>query len=187
MNSFYNESELRKLGFKKIGKNVMISRKASIYSPDTITIGNNVRIDDFCILSGNIEMGSHIHISAYVALYGKNGIFIEDFVGISTRSSVFSESDDYSGESLTTPVVPASYRKTQGGAVYIHKYSLIGSSSIVLPGVTVKEGCSFGCFSLINHDPDPWSINVGIPFHKIGDRKKDLLKCEKQFLREYEI
>ena len=45
--SFYSESELKRLGFKSVGKNVLLSRKSSIYLPEKITIGNNVRIDDF--------------------------------------------------------------------------------------------------------------------------------------------
>lgn len=76
MNSFYSKEELQNIGFKKIGENVLISKKASIYSPQNIIIGNHVRIDDFTILSGEIEMGDYVHISAYVALYGKYGIKI---------------------------------------------------------------------------------------------------------------
>ena len=53
---FYTNIELQTLGFKAVGKNVFISNKASIYSPHLIEIGDNVRIDDFCILSGNINL-----------------------------------------------------------------------------------------------------------------------------------
>ena len=52
MDSFYSRSELEHIGFATIGKNVLLSRKASIYSPAMISIGDNVRIDDFCILFG---------------------------------------------------------------------------------------------------------------------------------------
>ena len=97
MTSFYSAQELQKIGFKAIGENVKISRKTSIYSPERISIGNNVRIDDFCILSGTISIGSHIHISAYVALYGAMGIVIEDYSGISPKSVVYSAMDDFSG------------------------------------------------------------------------------------------
>lgn len=48
---FYSREQLEKIGFKSLGKNVLISDKSSIYSPENISIGNNVRIDDFCILS----------------------------------------------------------------------------------------------------------------------------------------
>ena len=66
--SFYSQKELTSIGFKSIGTNVLISKKASFYSPEEISIGNNVRIDDFCILSGKITLGSNIHISAFCAL-----------------------------------------------------------------------------------------------------------------------
>ena len=92
MTSYYSEEELKKFGFCKIGKNVFISRKSSIYGCENISIGNNVRIDDFCILSGHIEIGNYIHIAAFTALYGgKDGIFIEDFANLSSRISVYSK------------------------------------------------------------------------------------------------
>ncbi len=64
MNSFYSRKELLSLGFKKIGKDVLISRKASFYNIEKIEIGNNVRVDDFSILSGKIKIGSYVNISA---------------------------------------------------------------------------------------------------------------------------
>ena len=60
--SFFSESELKAIGFLKYGKNVLVSRKASIYNPEQMILGDNIRIDDFCILSGNIKLGSYIHI-----------------------------------------------------------------------------------------------------------------------------
>ncbi len=48
---FYTRKELERIGFKSIGENVLISDKTSIYSPQNISIGNNVRIDDYCVLS----------------------------------------------------------------------------------------------------------------------------------------
>ena len=53
--SFYKKEDLYKLGLKDLGKNVFISKKCSIYTPENISIGDNVRIDDFCILSGHIR------------------------------------------------------------------------------------------------------------------------------------
>lgn len=58
--SFYSEEELRALGFKSIGKGCRISRKACFYGVESMSVGDNVRIDDFCILSGSITLGSHI-------------------------------------------------------------------------------------------------------------------------------
>ena len=50
-NSFLSTEELSKLSFKSVGSNVFVSRYAKFYGVEQIIIGNNVRIDDFCILS----------------------------------------------------------------------------------------------------------------------------------------
>ena len=73
MDSFYTEEELKTLGLKHYGKNVKISRKAMIYNTDQIEIGNHVRIDDFCILSGRIQFGDYIHIGVFTQLSGSTG------------------------------------------------------------------------------------------------------------------
>jgi len=54
--AYYTEEQLQNLGFKYIGKNVKISDKASIYNCDQIEIGDNSRIDDFCVVSGKIKI-----------------------------------------------------------------------------------------------------------------------------------
>lgn len=183
MTSFYSEEELRNLGLNSYGKNVKLSRHACLYGVDKISIGNNVRIDDFCILSGKIQLGNNIHVAAYSALYGgTDGIVIEDFANLSSRVTVYSVSDDYSGETMTNPTIPDKYKNVQSAPVCIGRHSIIGSNAVILPGVSVSEGSSFGSFSFINHDSEPWSINVGIPFKKIKDRSKNLLQLEKEYL-----
>ena len=185
MNSFYTNHELDQFGFKNLGSHVMISRKASIYGAEFMSIGSNVRIDDFCILSGNISIGNQVHIAAYVALYGsKEGIEIHDFAGVSARTVVYAASDDYTGEGMTNPTVPDKYRKVNHGKVIICKHAIIGAGSIVLPGVKLGEGSSFGALSLINKNADEWSINVGIPSKKVSNRKKDILLLEQQYIED---
>ncbi|MHA5065619.1 acyltransferase [Cetobacterium somerae] len=182
--AFYTREELKKIGFKSLGENVLISDKCSIYSPEKIEIGNNVRIDDFCILSGDIKIGSYIHIAAFSALFGGGGIIMEDFSGLSARGLVYSVSDDYSGEFLTNPMIPEKYRGVYKGEVTFKKHSLVGAGSIILPGVILEEGTSVGANSLITSSTQKWSIYVGSPAKKIKDRKRDLLKLEEKFIRE---
>lgn len=176
MTSFYTEEELSELGLKSYGKKVLISRKCSIYGANHISIGDNVRIDDFCILSGNITLGSHIHISAYVALYGAKGIEFEDYTGISPRSTIYSAMDDFSGEYLIGPVNPTEKTNVKGGKVTVKKYSQIGANCIIFPDLTIEEGSVIGSMSLVNRSTSPWTINVGIPISKSWQRKKDLIK-----------
>lgn len=183
MNSFYSETELVEIGFHSIGENVMISRKCSIYSPQRISIGNNVRIDDFCILSGNLRIGDYVHVAAACLLFGGNdGIVMEDFTAISSRSALYAESDDYSGCAFSNPTVPQEYRKIHGGGITMRKHSIIGAGCTVLPDVVIGEGSSIGAMSLINKSLDAWGIYVGIPCRYIKERGKDLLKMEQDFL-----
>lgn len=185
MNSFYSIDELKDIGFKSIGENVLISKKTSIYGANNIEIGSNVRIDDFCILSGRIVLGSYIHIAAYCALYGgTDGIILEDFVGLSSRGTIYAASDDYSGNALTNPTIPDKYRNIDSRRVIIKKHALIGTDGTILPGVIIGEGSSFGAKSLITRDSEPWSVNFGIPSRKIKDRSRKLLELEEEFTNE---
>lgn len=176
MSSFYSEEELHKIGLKSYGKNVLISRKASIYSANNIIIGDNVRIDDFCILSGSISLGSNIHISAYCALYGANGITMEDYTGISPRCTLFSAMDDFGGDYLVGPIHPIETTNVLGGPIILRQYSQLGAGSIVFPNIEIKEGAIVGSLSLVNRSVEAWSINIGIPCKKIKERKKGLLR-----------
>lgn len=182
MNSFYNREELKNIGFKSIGQNVLLSKKTSIYSPEKISIGNNVRIDDFCILSGDITLGDYIHIAAYCALFGSSGIELKDFSALSSRVTIYSSSDDYTGICLTNPTVPLKYKKLIEGKVTLEKHVIVGASSVILPNVTLNEGSSIGAMTLVTKNTREWTINVGIPAKEIKERKRDLLKLEQEFL-----
>ena len=180
MNSFYSETELHALGLKQFGTNVKISRKASIYGSNNIVIGNNVRIDDFCILSGKIEFGNYIHIAAHSVIYGGDqGVVLDDYSNVSSMVSIYAISDDYSGLSMTNPMIPDNFKNVDSRKVVIGRHVIIGTHSVVLPGVYLREGSAFGAFSLINHDSEEWSINTGIPFVKLKDRNKYILDLEK--------
>lgn len=184
MTSFYSREELEQIGFKFLGgDNILVSRNASIYGAENISIGDNVRIDDFCILSGNIIIGNYVHIAAAVLLFGGvEGIVLEDFTGISSRSAVYAESDDYTGLAMTNPTIPDEYRKIYGGTVKLEKHSLIGTGCTILPGVTIKEGTSVGSMSLVNKSLDSWGIYVGVPCKRVKDRDKQILKLEKNLI-----
>jgi len=175
MTSFYNIEELQGLGLKKYGSNVLISRKCSIYSPENISLGNNVRIDDFCILSGDITIGSYIHISAYCALYGSFGIEMEDYTGLSPRCTIFSASDDFSGDYLIGPMIDNNKTNVTGGKVLIKCFSHIGACTTILPAVIINEGVAVGAMSLVNKTLEEWGIYAGIPAKKIKKRSRELL------------
>jgi len=175
-NSFLLPEELKRLGFKSLGEHVFISRFASFYEPATIELGDHVRIDDFCILSGNIKLGNYIHISAGSSLYGRYGIEMKDYTGLSPKCTLFSAVDDFSGNFMISPLVDPKFTNVTGGKILLKKYSQVGCNCVIMPSITVGEGAIAGALSLIKSDLDPWKIYGGVPARYIMDRSKELLK-----------
>jgi acetyltransferase-like isoleucine patch superfamily enzyme len=188
MDSFYTESELKNLGFKHLGKEVKISRRAIFYNTDKISVGDYSRIDDLCILSGNITIGRFVHVAVCTRLSGsKAGLELMDFSGVSYNCTIIANSDDYSGEYLTNPCVPMEYKKYIAEPVVLEKHALVGSHCLITPGVTVREGTAIGGMSLVLKSTEPWSIYVGTPAKKLKDRKKNILELEKKFLESLNL
>lgn len=183
--SFLSDNELRDFGFAGYGRNVLISRKCSIYGAGRVEIGNDVRIDDFCVLSaGNdgIKIGSYVHVAVYSLMIGRAAIRISAFANISSRVSIYSSSDDYSGAYMTNPMVNKNYTGVKHQPVNIGRHVIIGSGSIVLPGVNVGDGVAIGALSLVNKDCEAFGIYAGIPVERKGERRRDLLDLERDFL-----
>ena len=179
-----NRESLEKLCFASIGENVSISDRASFYNTSNISLGNNVRIDDFCVLSagiGGISIGDYVHLAVYSALIGAGKITLSDFCNISSRVSIYSSNDDYSGATLTNPTIPSQYTGVTHADVFFGKHVIVGSGSVILPGITMEEGAAVGALSLVTRNCDAFEIYAGNPAKRIKERKRDLLELEKQF------
>lgn len=184
---YLTPDEIKKIGFKSIGKGVKISDKASIYDAEKIEIGDHSRIDDFTIVSGNVKIGKYVHITPFCVLAGgQSGITLDDYSGLAYNVSIFSQSDDYSGTTMTNPLIPAKFKKEIKEAVYIGKHVIIGAGSCVMPGVHIEEGCSVGAMTLMNKSTEPWGMYIGIPARRFKERSQNILNLEKQFLSEIE-
>ena len=181
--AYYSQKELKTMGFKSIGENVKISKKASIYNYNQISIGNNSRIDDFCIISGKIQIGENVHITPMCLIAGGiKGILFEDFTTLAYGVNIFTQSDDYSGKTMTNSTIPQHFKNEYKEKVIIRKHSIIGAGSIIMPGVTLGIGTSVGAMSLVLKNTTPWGIYVGVPVVRLKDREQDLLKLEIQYI-----
>lgn len=183
--AIYSKEELLKLGFAKLGENVSISTKASFYGIERISIGNNVRIDDFCVLSageGGIEIGNFIHVAVYSSIIGAGTVILQDFCNISSRVSIYSSNDDYSGEYMTNPTVESKYTNVTQADVKIGKHVIVGCGSVILPGTTVGEGVALGAMTLVNKSLQEWGVYAGQPAKYIKPRSNALLKYEHNFI-----
>lgn len=176
--SFYDEEELRGLGLAAVGHSVRVSRKASLYGLARITIGDHARIDDFCVLSageGGIRIGRHVHLAVYSCLIGQGRIELDDYAGLSSRVTVYSSNDDYSGEHMSNPTVPVAFTHVSHAPVRIGRHVIVGSGSVILPGCTLHEGCGIGALSLVRDDCEAFGMYFGAPARRIGSRSQAMV------------
>ncbi|MCI5120353.1 MAG: acyltransferase [Candidatus Electrothrix sp. AUS4] len=186
--SWLSSAELQNMGFSGIGNNTFLSRKASYYNCKNISIGNNVRIDDFCVLSagkGKIIIGDYIHIAVYSSLIGAGSITLDNYCNISSRVSIYSSNDDYSGNFMTNPTIPSELKNVQHADVEIGQHVIVGSGSIILPGVILGEGVAIGALSLVTEECKPFGIYAGIPASFLKKRSTNILKLEEKLKKNH--
>ena len=186
---YYGEAELTGLGFKSLGEDVRIAKNCTIIGLGNISLGSNVRIDGYCCIiapgDGWLDIGSHVHIGGYCLLSAGDGIAMEDFSGLSQGVRIYSRTDDYSGKWLTNQTVPEQYTGVTGGTVTLKRHVIIGSGTVILPGVTIGEGSAVGAMSLVNKSLNPWGVFFGCPVRRLKDRSRRLLDLESELKREH--
>lgn len=183
MSAHLSIEELAQMGLRH-GARPMVSRRASIYGAPRIVLGDDVRIDDFCVLSagaGGIDIGSHVHVAAFVTLIGRGRITLSNYSGLSARVSVYSSSDDYSGEWMTNPTVPESFTNVQHADVFLGPHVIVGAGSVILPGAVLAEGCAVGALSLVRGSHEEFTVISGVPARRIGQRSRRLLDLAASF------
>jgi dTDP-4-amino-4,6-dideoxy-D-glucose acyltransferase len=183
----YTDDEIRQLGVSS-GRNVRIHRSVVLLNPQNIVLGDHVRIDCFSIVSAGpdgIRIGRNVHLAAGVYIFGGGGrVTLEDFAGFSSRVSLYTASDDYTDGFLTNPTVPLKYRKLATGAVYIRKHVIVGSGSVIMPGVDIGQGASIGALTLIRKSVGEFQVISGNPPRRIATRDRRILDLEQQLLLE---
>lgn len=176
MKGFYSREELDSMGFI-FGENVLISKLSQIYCDDLV-IGDNVRIDDFCVLTGKIKIGNYVHIANYCGLYGNGEIQMDNFSNLSSKCTIYSASDDFSGEFLAGPM--CRHTNVKHSKVHLMKHTLVGTGSTILPGVTMHIGSCLGAMSLALKDIHSFELHVGQPAKFLKTRSTGCLDIEKR-------
>jgi acetyltransferase-like isoleucine patch superfamily enzyme len=173
------------LPFRARGEDVTIYPRAHILSPESISIGDSVIIDDFVFLAGGSEtrIGSFVHLASFSSYLGSGRLIIEDFAGISSGARIYTGIDDFASGGLAGPAVPEAFREPIRSFAHIGKYALVGANAVVFPGVTLGEGCAIGALSLVNRDCEPWTVYGGVPARPIKERKRDRIFEQERELR----
>lgn len=178
---YYTNKELQNMGFKYIGKHVMVSTMARIYNPEKTELHDFCRIDDFCVLMGKVTLGRYVHLALYTHIGGTDeGVIFEDHSECAYRCTVITHSSDYSLKTLHTPSTPSKYKGGRAGPVRIGKYSLLGCDTLVMPNVTIAQGCSFGAFSFVSKDCDAWGMYDGKPAVRIRENSRACIKLSEE-------
>jgi acetyltransferase-like isoleucine patch superfamily enzyme len=163
---------------RKCGDDVYISNNVEIRRPNLVDIGSHVAIDSGFYLTTEATIGNYIHIGPYVSCIGGAKAILEmaDFSSIAAGARLIALGDEHLGVGLVGPTIPAPYKdKLVGGRIRIEKFAAVGTNSIVMPGITMKEGSVLGAGSLLNRDTEPWTIYVGTPARAIKKREKDTM------------
>lgn len=83
---------------------------------------------------------------------------------------------------MTGPTLPSEFTNVRHADVYMGKHAIVGSGSVVLPGVTLEEGVAVGALSLVHKRCEAFGIYAGNPARRIKERKRDLLELEQRFM-----
>src|SRR4051794_37115970 len=178
---YLTEADLARQGIKKLGSNVRVHETAILVDLERIEIGSNVRIDPYCVLSaagGHLNIGSYIHIGSHNVTVAGGGVELADFVNLSQGVRIYSVSDDYTGESLTSPMIPRHLSRALSGPVRLGRHVIVGSGSVILPRLTIEDGCAIGALSLVTQSLPGWGIYAGIPVRLLRARSRQLLTDE---------
>jgi acetyltransferase-like isoleucine patch superfamily enzyme len=178
---------VRELGFASVGEGVKVHPSAILVGVENIHIGSHSRIDAYTIITASssfVRIGAYVHIGAGCYLAGGGGVTIEDLSTLSQGVKIYSVNDDYSGNSLTNPTVPSIYKSVKQAPVHLGRHVIVGTGSVILPGLNIAEGCAVGALSLISQTTAPWGIYGGVPARRLKERSRDLLAIEERFLRD---
>ena len=108
---------------------------------------------------------------------------MKNFANIAHGARIYTVNDDYSGEHLMGPTIPADLLKLGPGAVLMQEHANIGAGAIVLPGVTLAEGSVLGALSLIGKSTEPWTMYGGVPAKPLKMRRRDVIEKGKELLQ----
>ena len=169
-----NMGEKVKSRLKKCGENVKVYPLAKITKPEVIEIGEHSMIDDFTFIYGGkgIKIGRYVHIASFVSIIGGGELILGDYIVLANGSRILTGTDTYYGGKRMSTALPHEQRNVVRGKIVIGKDAFIGTNAVVHPNVRIGEGAIIGSNSLVLKDVKPWSINIGSPCKKVGERPR---------------
>ncbi|PTN36509.1 DapH/DapD/GlmU-related protein [Desulfonatronum sp. SC1] len=180
---------------KKCGKNVVFGRNVVLRSPSHIEIGDNVIIDDNCLIdakgfgdsgivigcgsfvgrnsilsckNGRIHLGKNVNIGFNCEIYSGSLVSLEDDCMMAAYSYLIGGDHD-AGD------VQEAVNK-QGGTSYgilMQQGSWVGAGVKVLDGITIGQHAIVGAGAVVTRNVDAYMVAAGIPAKAIKKRCTD--------------
>ncbi|MBW1712937.1 MAG: acyltransferase [Deltaproteobacteria bacterium] len=118
------------------------------------------------VYMGRIRLGKNVLINSNSYIYGKGGLEIGDSVLISPNCAIVAGDHDFeSGQ-------PILEQPSKSQKIVIGQDSWIGANSVVVGGVRIGRGSIIGAGAVVTADTEEYSINVGVPARKVGQRPR---------------
>jgi acetyltransferase-like isoleucine patch superfamily enzyme len=174
------------------GRNVLFGQNVVLRHPGKIRIGDNVVIDDNCLLdakgdtNGGITIGSGVFIGRNTILSCKNGdILVEDRANIGFNCELFSASRVRIGRDtllaaycyliggdhdLSDPDLPVLAQGRRSSGIDVGEGAWLGAGAKILDGVVVGNRAVVGAGAVVRHAVPAGAIAAGIPARVIGQR-----------------
>jgi len=182
--------------FKECGKNLVIDVGVHIDGAELISIGDNVYIDKYCIIStgkkltgkirrktnnsfkgqeGEIIIGSDIHIAQFCILMGYGGIKIANNCVLSSGCKIYSLTNtayELENREKTISIMPYSQAPFLLSAVVFETNTWLGLNTIVMPSVSIGKDSFCTTNSLVMNDFAENSYIEGNPAKRVKERFK---------------
>jgi acetyltransferase-like isoleucine patch superfamily enzyme len=156
---------------RRFGNGVTIGTNVSIRHPETLEIGDGVwigeqtvihgRIAGRCVLGDGVWIGPHSYLDA-------RDLVMSSHVGWGPGAKVLGSA--HTGEPVDQPIIKT---PLQIGPVRIGLWADIGIGAIILPGITLGQGCVIGAGAVVTRDVPAFVKAAGVPARILGSRRGD--------------
>ena len=139
-----------------IGRGTIVREGSQLFNCANIKIGNDCLLQGSVYLragvEGSIILGNGCALNSFCNFFGHGGITIGDDTQCGPGTTITTSSHNYMND------LTIEYKR-----VVIGKDVWIGANAIILPGVTIGDGCVIGAGSVVTTDLPPHCVVVGNP------------------------
>jgi acetyltransferase-like isoleucine patch superfamily enzyme len=178
-------SKLYPLLLGRVGKGVLFGTNVVLRHPHKIRLGDQVVIDDNCVLDAKgtdnqgITIGDGVFIGRNSIVYCKDGdIVIGSHSTIAFNCEIFSANHVELGENALMAAysylnggthasartdIPVSKQERSGRGISVADDVWLGANVVVLDGVSIGRGAIIGAGSVVDKDIPAYATAAGVP------------------------